>query len=128
MTEFSNSLIIHREKTKEFTTVKEVWICDPNIIIIKFCKPLLSIPLRVINALRSYIKHVKESSFRYPNLVKTIRLCLGFSPIFSVFGNSDETLFLVFEILLAKHPSPLPFMYITSLCDNNHIIIKAMDV
>ena len=27
---FSNSLIIHREKTKEITTVKEVWICDPN--------------------------------------------------------------------------------------------------
>ena len=30
----SNSLIIHEEKTKEITTVKEVWICDP--IIIKF--------------------------------------------------------------------------------------------
>ena len=28
---FSNSLIIHeKEKTKEITTVKEVWICDPN--------------------------------------------------------------------------------------------------
>ena len=27
---FSNSLIIHGEKTKEITTVKEVWICDPN--------------------------------------------------------------------------------------------------
>ena len=27
---FSNSLIIHEEKTKEVTTVKEVWICDPN--------------------------------------------------------------------------------------------------
>ena len=27
---FSNSLIIHEEKTKEITTVKEVWICDPN--------------------------------------------------------------------------------------------------
>jgi len=29
-TTFSNSLIIHKEKTKEITTVKEVWICDPN--------------------------------------------------------------------------------------------------
>ena len=29
-TNFSNSLIIHEEKTKEITTVKEVWICDPN--------------------------------------------------------------------------------------------------
>ena len=27
---FSNSLIIHEEKTKEITTVNEVWICDPN--------------------------------------------------------------------------------------------------
>ena len=27
---FSNSLIIHEEKTKEITTVKEVWMCDPN--------------------------------------------------------------------------------------------------
>ena len=27
---FSNSLIIQEEKTKEITTVKEVWICDPN--------------------------------------------------------------------------------------------------
>ena len=27
---FSNSLIINEEKTKEITTVKEVGICDPN--------------------------------------------------------------------------------------------------
>ena len=27
---FSNSLIIHEEKTKEITALKEVWICDPN--------------------------------------------------------------------------------------------------
>ena len=27
---FLDSLIIHEEKTKEITTVKEVWICDPN--------------------------------------------------------------------------------------------------
>ena len=27
---FSNSLIIHEDKTKEITSVKEVWICDPN--------------------------------------------------------------------------------------------------
>ena len=24
------SLIIHKDETKEITTVKEVWICDPN--------------------------------------------------------------------------------------------------
>ena len=28
--DFSKSLVIHEEKTKEITTVKEVWICDPN--------------------------------------------------------------------------------------------------
>ena len=27
---FSNSLIIHEEKTKEISTMNEVWICDPN--------------------------------------------------------------------------------------------------
>ena len=27
---FSNSLIIHEEKTKAITTVKETGICDPN--------------------------------------------------------------------------------------------------
>lgn len=27
---FSNSPIIHDEKTKEITVVKEVWICDPH--------------------------------------------------------------------------------------------------
>ena len=27
---FSNSLIIYEEKTNEISTVKEVWICDPN--------------------------------------------------------------------------------------------------
>ena len=28
--DFSNSLIIHEEKTKEIPTVKEVWLCDPD--------------------------------------------------------------------------------------------------
>ena len=27
---FNFSIIIHEEKTKEITTVKEVWICNPN--------------------------------------------------------------------------------------------------
>ena len=29
-TDFSNSLVIHDEKTKEITSVKEVWKCDLN--------------------------------------------------------------------------------------------------
>ena len=28
--DFSNSLTIQEEETKEITTMKEVWICDPN--------------------------------------------------------------------------------------------------
>ena len=38
---FSNSLIIQEEKTKEITKMKEVCICDPNIIVIKFGELLL---------------------------------------------------------------------------------------
>ena len=38
---FSNSLIIHKEKTKEITTVKEVWICDPNYHKIRGSLPLI---------------------------------------------------------------------------------------
>ena len=32
---FSNSLIIHKEKTKEITTENEIWICDPNYLKIR---------------------------------------------------------------------------------------------
>ena len=84
---FSNSLIIHEEKTKEITTVKEVWICDPNYH--KIREVLLWFSPRIINALRSYIKHSKECFIRYPNtkkLVKNTRLRLVFSTHFSVLG------------------------------------------
>ena len=75
---FSKSLIIHEEKTKEITTVKEVWICDPNYHKIQWAF-----------ALRSYYKHSKECFIRYPNtskLVKRTRLRLIFSTHLSVFG------------------------------------------
>ena len=38
---FSNSLIIHRQKTKEITAVYEVWKCDLNYPGIKFGELLL---------------------------------------------------------------------------------------
>ena len=63
---FSNSLIIHEDKTKEISTVKEVWICD------RF----------------GYVKWVKKNSAA-PRF---------FNPLLSVWI-SDETLFLVFDIL-----------------------------
>ena len=59
------------------------------LIIIKFGEVLLWFSPRIINALRSYIKHSKECFIRYPNtlkLVKKTRLRLVFSTHFSVFG------------------------------------------
>ena len=92
---FSKSLIIHEEKTKEITTVKEVWISGPNYII-KFGEVLFWFSPKIINALRSDIKHLKECFIRYPNtskLFKKTQLHLVFS-----------THFLVFEYLI-KHSS-----------------------
>ena len=40
---FSSSLIIYEGKTKEITTVKEVWKSDLNLIIIKFGELLLAL-------------------------------------------------------------------------------------
>ena len=60
-----------------------------DLIIIKFGELLLWISLRIINDLRSYIKHPKERLIRYPTtskLVKKIQLHLVFSTHFSVFG------------------------------------------
>ena len=56
-----------------------------------------------MNGLRSHIKNSKECFIRYPNTSKSVkktRLRLVFSTHFSVFGYPDETLFLVFDILL----------------------------
>ena len=60
---FSNSLIIHQDKTKKITTMKEVQRNTSNFI--------KNTPLHVV-----------------------------FSTLFSVFGYPDETLSLVFDILL----------------------------
>ena len=82
---FSNSLIIHEEKTKEIRMFNGYVI----LIIIKFGELLLLISLRIINALRSYIKHSKECFVRYPNTSKSVKktqLQLVFSLYFSVFG------------------------------------------
>ena len=60
------------------------------LIIIKFCELLLRISPRIINSLRSYIKHLKEGFLLFPNtekLVKRTWLRLVFPTYFSVFGN-----------------------------------------
>ena len=60
-------------------------------------------PPRIMNGLRSHINNSKECFIRYPNTSKSVKktqLRLVFSTHFSGFGYPDETLFLVFDILL----------------------------
>ena len=70
------------------------------LIIIKFCKLLLWISRRIINALRSYIKHSKECFIRYPNTWKLVQKNSVaphfFNPLLSVWI-CDETLFVVLK-------------------------------
>ena len=55
---FSNSLVLHEEKTKEITTMEEVWICGHNYSNIWWIFALNF--SGIINALRNYVKHSKE--------------------------------------------------------------------
>ena len=74
-----------------------------TLIIIKFCELLLRISPRIINSLRSYIKHSKEGFLLFPNtskLVKKNSAALRFSNLLLGVWKSEETLFLVFDILL----------------------------
>ena len=97
---FSKSLIIHEEKTKEITNMKEVWICDSN-----YQKSQWTFALNfstIINALRNHIKLYKECFIRYPNTSKLVEKNSAaprfFNPLLTVWI-SDETLFVVFDIL-----------------------------
>ena len=70
------------------------------LIIVKFSELLFWLSLRIINALRSYIKHLKECFIRYPTLKSWFKKTpLFFNSLLSVWI-SDETLFQVFDILL----------------------------
>ena len=74
------------------------------LIIIKFCELLLRISPRIINSLRSYIKHSKECFFLFPNtskLVKKNSAAPRFSNLVLGVGNRRKR-FLVFDILLLK--------------------------
>ena len=73
------------------------------LVIIKFCERLLRISPKIINGLRSYIKHSKECFLRFPNsskLVKKTSAAPRFSNLLLGVWKSKETLFLVFDILL----------------------------
>ena len=72
------------------------------LIIIKFWELLLRISPRIINSLRSYIKHSKECVRLFPNtwkLVKKNSAAPRFSNLLLGVWKSEETLFLVFDIL-----------------------------
>ena len=77
---FSNSLIIHKEKTKEITTVKEVWICGPN-----YHKIRRSFALIFSKNYQCFEKFEKAAP-RFFNQLLSVWI-------------SDETLYLVFDIL-----------------------------
>ena len=73
------------------------------LIIIKFCELLLQISPRIINSLRSYIKHAEECFLLFPNtskLVKKNSVAPRFPNLLLGVWKSQETLFLVFDLLL----------------------------
>ena len=86
-------------------------------IIIKFCELLLRISPRIINSLRSYIKHSKECFLLFPNtskLVKKNSAAPHFSNLHLGVRKLEETLFLVFDLL---HEEPYNTLIPTlSLC------------
>ena len=72
------------------------------LIIIKFCELLLRISPRIINSLRRYIKHSKECFLLFRNtskLVKKNAAVPRFSNLLLGVWKSEETLFLVFDLL-----------------------------
>ena len=73
------------------------------LIIIKFGEVLLCFSPRIINALRSYIKHEEECFIRYPSTSKLVKKNSAahrfFNPLLSVWI-SNETLFLMLYILV----------------------------
>ena len=80
------------------------------LIIIKFCELLLRISPRIINSLRSYIKHSKECFLLFPNtskLVKKNSAAPRFSNLLLGVWKSEETLFLVFDLLPPNRYIPL---------------------
>ena len=73
--------------------------------IIKFCELLLRSSPRIINSLRSCIKHTKGCFLLFPNtskLVKKNSAAPRFSNLLLGVWKSEETLFLVFDLLLKK--------------------------
>ena len=77
----SHSLIIHTVKTKEITTVKEVWICDLNYHknLVKFCFDFLQELLMVWEATSNIPKGVSSNIQTSWSWLKKTWPCLVFS-------------------------------------------------
>ena len=105
---FSNSLIIHEEKTKEITTVKEVRICDPNYHKIRRSFALIFSKIyQCFEKLYQTLERVfHQISKHFEVGLKNSAAPRFFNPLLSVWI-SDETLFLVFDILLIIPRPPL---------------------
>ena len=92
------STVIHEEKTKELPWTRFGYAI---LVVIKFSELLLWISLRIINVLRSCIKHSKECFISYPNTLNLVKKSLAvphfFNPLLSVWI-SVKKLFLVFDI------------------------------
>ena len=76
---FSTLLIIHEEKTKEITTVKLVWIGDPNYHKIRL--------LMLWDAISNTAKSVSSDIQTLRSWLKKLGCALFFSTHFSVFGH-----------------------------------------
>ena len=98
---FSNSIIIHAEKTKEITTVKEVWICELNYHKIWWTFVLIfSKNYEWFEKLYQTFERVFHPISKYLEVgLKKLGCASFFQPLLGVWI-SDETLFLVFHILL----------------------------
>ena len=100
---FSNSLIIHKEKTKEITTVTLVWIPDLNKH--KILRTFAS------NFSKNYVwfeKQYQKLEKGFHQVPKHLEIGLKnsaaprfFNTLLGVWIYPDETFFLVFDILLA---------------------------
>ena len=98
---FSTSLLIYKNKKEKITTVEAVWI--PGLISIDIDDFTSPFNPQFLLWFRRYIKHERQCFNDYPNtsnFVQKTPLCISFSTLFSVFGYLNETLSLVFGILL----------------------------
>ena len=100
---FSNSLIIHDKNTKELTTVKKVLISCLNLHRFgQFYSFVFSAFNNQLEKLYQTLERVFHQVFKHLEVVKKKLICTSFfNPLLGV-GISDETLFLVFVIIITS--------------------------